>query len=429
MSDARVSYTDTKILLLNSVEIDSTRENDFGAINARRLAKTFQAGYQLHYTDLIRSIGIRATEALIEATIVKHGISLVFFAPNGDNYELSLEFFNYLSKDLNVKVVMWVYDDEMIFETLTKYYAQVVDLAVTCDFFAVSGYRRLGTPALHYFSSYDKYELFPVNVERDFEVSFVGDCTKSDRATMIKFLKKNGIDVKTFGKGSDGGFISSQEMSKVFSRSKINLNFTKVDQLGLSAWFLGENTMAALMRQAKGRPMEVAMTRSFCLSEYSPSLGETFVDGEEIEQFKTPEDLLAKVRHYLVEDTKRERIARAAYKKATEQFEAGVLFPKLAQTICDIVEESSRERRSEQRLLYRDTVFKKNHLIRLTILLFVQISRSRLREAVETFGALFQYGGMLFVTAFVRGMKISLFKSLRAPRIGELFEKLGLIKQ
>ena len=70
-----------------------------------------------------------------------------------------------------------------------------------------------------------------------------------------------------------------------------------------------------MVRQQKGSPVETAMTRSFCLSEYAPSLCVAFEIGKDMEVFYNKEDLLKKVRYYLENEDIRIQMANNAYEK------------------------------------------------------------------------------------------------------------------
>lgn len=397
------------ILVLNDCKVDNSKANDFAGFNAQLLIKNFDSGYIIYFIDLIREKGIKYTETQILNTIREKNISIVFFAPNGSNYELSIEFFKRLRDTSKVKTVLWVLDDELIFDVLTKYYAQVFDVAVTCDYYATFAYQKLNIPALYFFSNFSKKDFYPINMDKDIDVSFVGDCTKTDRMEYITYLKTKDIKIVTYGNGSENGFVSKRDLPTIFSRSKINLNFTKIDKVKPFAWFLEDNTLTNIIRQNKGRPMEVALTNAFCLSEYAPSLGYTFEIGKDIDVFYDKEDLLRKVHYYLKNDDLRVQMANNAYKKAVTLYEADIFMPRLVEKLCGILDNHMYLKKEQ--IIYKDSIFKKNHLIRLTTTMFFQLSKFRFRPAFETFSNLFQYGFGIFCICFCKGIKLSLVKA------------------
>jgi len=396
------------VLILIPEKTDGDSINDFPDFNAKMIAKYFMNSRTFYCYDSIILNGGKKTEHDIEKIVSENNVSIIFFAPNGSDYGLSIEFFRRLKNQTGAKNVLWILDDEMIYDTLSKYYCQVFDAVVTCDYYATYAYQKLGIPSLYYFSSYSKSDFHPVEANKDIDVSFVGDCTKSDRAEYINFLRERGINVEVFGKGSDNGFIRKEGLSEIFSRTKINLNFTKVDKPSAYAWYLEDNPILNLVRQNKGRPMEIAMTNSFCLSEYSPSLAVTFEIGRDMDVFYDKMDLLEKVQYYLKNEDIRVQMANNAYQKAVNVYEAGIFIPRLLESLCDIL--ANREYLPGQSKIFKNSIFKKNHINKLTSTMFRQLLKLRFGPAFETFTNLFQYGFGIFLISFIRGTKRGLVR-------------------
>lgn len=151
------------------------------------------------------------------------------------------------------------------------------------------------------------------------------------------------------------------------------------------------------------------MTNSFCLSEYAPSLGYTFEIGKAIDVFYDKEDLLKKARYYLENHDIRTQMASSAYKKAITLYEADIFIPRLMEELCKILDNHRYARRGK--VIYKDNIFKKNHIIRLTIILFYQLATFRFIPALETFTNLFQYGVSVFFVSFIKGVEVSLVKT------------------
>ncbi len=396
------------VLILSPRKADKCKTNDFPEFNIAMIKKYFINSHVYYFYDPVISDGIKNTENKIKDIIRENNISLCFFKPNGVNYELSVDFFKSLKNEAKIRNVLWILDDEMIFDTLSKYYSQVFDAVVTCDYYATFAYQKLGIPSLYFFSSYSKNDLYPVSVSKKVDVSFVGDCTKFDRIEYVNYLKKNGIDVRVFGKGTKNGFVKKEDISKIFSETRINLNFTKVNEPSTYAWFLEENPIVNLVRQNKGRPMEIAMTNSFCLSEYAPSLGITFEIGKEIDIFYDKEDLLKKVRHYLENEYLRIEIANNAYKKAITIYEADIFIPGLLEKLCDVLNNHIYTVRKP--VIYKDSIFKKNHINQLTFIMFYQLLKLKFWPSVETFIDLFQYGFGIFLISFFKGTRRAILR-------------------
>ena len=125
----------------------------------------------------------------------------------------------------------------------------------------------------------------PYDVERNIEVSFVGQCY-GNRAAIIQKLSMQGVQVEAYGYGWPNGPLSTQEMVKMYSRSKINLGFGGV---------AGHQDTYCL----KGRDFEVPMSAGLYLTEYHPELERFYKVGEEIVTYSNFGDLIAKINFLL----------------------------------------------------------------------------------------------------------------------------------
>jgi spore maturation protein CgeB len=63
------------------------------------------------------------------------------------------------------------------------------------------------------------------------------------------------------------------------------------------------------------RSFEIPASKTFMLSEYSDDLNEIFREGIEAEYFRDQEEMLDKVKYYLLNDYKREKIAQEGYRR------------------------------------------------------------------------------------------------------------------
>jgi len=142
----------------------------------------------------------------------------------------------------------------------------------------------------------------PYIVGQDVDVSFVGQCY-GDRPVIIEKLRNLGIHVEAFGVGWPNGPLAFEEMVKLYSRSKINLGFGKVD--GLRDVFC-----------LKGRDFEVPMSGGFYLTAFNEELVDFFEDGREIVTYKSFDDLVLKIKYYLEHDYEREVIRQRGHLRA-----------------------------------------------------------------------------------------------------------------
>jgi spore maturation protein CgeB len=171
-------------------------------------------------------------------------------------------------------------------------------------------------------------------IKKDIDVSFVGQY-KPARAKVIRELERAGIHVEAFGFGWPNGRVSNEEMMKIFSRSKINLNLNvRANLLYPSAigrivlkrsrahlvpdlHFI-DNFRAYLhipVPHTHARPFELAGTGGFVISGKSEDIGAYYKEGKEMVFYSGTDDLIEKIRYYLAHTEEREAIARAGYER------------------------------------------------------------------------------------------------------------------
>ena len=74
----------------------------------------------------------------------------------------------------------------------------------------------------------------------------------------------------------------------------------------------------------------------FALCEYAPGLEHFFEVGKEIDIFHDKEELLEKVKYYLVHEEEREKIAQKGYERALKDYAVEQAVPKLISTIDEL---------------------------------------------------------------------------------------------
>lgn len=204
----------------------------------------------------------------------------------------------------------------------------------------------------------------PYDLPVEFDVTFIGQAY-GDRPVYIKYLLEQGIDVRVWGPGWGnfsnrltpskralrigrkmltkqgwqtigyrlgcildartpftapqdqseavklpasilGGILSDVEMTRMYSRSKINLGFSTCGSTHESS---------ERILQVRLRDFEVPMSGGFYIVEYMEELEEFFDIGKEIVCYTSKEDLVDKIKYYLMHGNERERIRKAAYER------------------------------------------------------------------------------------------------------------------
>lgn len=341
--------------------------------------------YEFNYEEPLARFGIVALRAQLARLVVEKKIDVFFLTIYGDNYLLPLEFLLELKK--TTRIVLWCWDDESSFARHSRYYAQAVDAVVTTDCYAHAGYRALGVPAVLCYGNWPAEPRPAPRPVRDIDVSFVGHRGKADRPAYLDFLAENGIKVQTFGFQSPGGYLAFDDLPRIYMRSKINLNFSRLE--AGSARGLGH----------KGRTSEVAMRRAFCLSEFYPALPRIFEIGKEIDVFTDRRSLLEKVRYYLSHDAEREAIADRAYERALRDYEDGPYFDRVMEELAAIFSGPARPA-----AVLKSPEFKKRQVAGLFLHGLSQLRHGHPGVFSAVIPELFQYGPRAFLRGAASGL-------------------------
>lgn len=133
-----------------------------------------------------------------------------------------------------------------------------------------------------------------------------------DRVTLLNALaEKHSVDLYT-GDTSNPALVNvkchgrvdyNTEMSKIFYCSKINLNIT----------------LPSIETGIPQRVFDIMACGGFCMTNYQKEVNDLFTEGENIETFRTTEELLEKTDYYLRHENERIRIAINGYKLIKEK--------------------------------------------------------------------------------------------------------------
>ena len=146
-------------------------------------------------------------------------------------------------------------------------------------------------------------------------MSFVGQCY-GNRPAIIQALKDRGIHVEAFGYGWPNGPLSTEDMVRMYSKSKISLGFGGV---------VGHQDTFCL----KGRDFEIPMSGGLYLTEYSPELERVFKIEKEILTYRTFDELVKKIQYLLDHPDKAEDIRKAGHRRAISEHTWEMRFEKI----------------------------------------------------------------------------------------------------
>ncbi len=209
----------------------------------------------------------------------------------------------------------WFYDDSWRFDTFCRQWAPAFNWVATTEQYMVKKYHKIGTKNAIYLPFAVNPQVYkPQNVRKNYDVTFVGG-PHGFRNQYLEKLKSEKIKAEFFGPTWKGRLTFSK-MVKLFSQSKINLNFTETSYQGnLFLWYLRRFDLIGRIHQHKARIFEIPGSGGFELSGWTKDIEKLYDPGREIELFRSADELVEKCRYYLKNHQKRERIAKAAYKR------------------------------------------------------------------------------------------------------------------
>lgn len=223
-------------------------------------------------------------------------------------------------------VANWFTDDTWRFGSYSRHLAPHLDLSITTSRAAETLYREIdGARAVFMPWGFNPDIFRKVDCPEESDVSFVG-LRYGRRGRTIEQLRSQGIEVRAQGRNWPEGSVETAELSSVFARARINLNFLESSAGPLRRRgfrFRGVTRIDELINrrfrpplQLKARPFEIAGSGAFLLSNSIPELAECLVPGREFGVFRSEQDLPAQIRYWLHNADERRSVAAAGYARA-----------------------------------------------------------------------------------------------------------------
>lgn len=142
-----------------------------------------------------------------------------------------------------------------------------------------------------------------------YEVVFLGHYENDGRIDYLSALTSAGISVG-IPRASWAGLDEQNEylvrLDDTGRDYNLILNESKIALVFLSSWNKDTYTR---------RCFEIPATRTFMLSQYTEDLASMFEPDKEAVYFKTPDELVKKIKYYLEHEEEREAIAKAGYER------------------------------------------------------------------------------------------------------------------
>lgn len=229
-------------------------------------------------------------------------------------------------KGLHPGTVTFIYNNDDPFSTKyhQRFWFNYFSLAKICShifYYRPSNkfdYEKIGFDNTSLLRSYYIEDLncpieLPTATEYSCDVIFIGHYEDDGREESIKLLiERDDIRFKLFGpewRKSKYYSLFTDKLGKITPLQKdynLAINSSKIALV-----FLSKLNNDSYTR----RCFEIPATGTFMLAEYSEDLESLFVEGQEAEYFRSPEEMIQKIEYYLDNPAERGRIARAGYQR------------------------------------------------------------------------------------------------------------------
>jgi len=288
------------------------------------------------YDETMLKFGREEMNRMLLETAFREKPDLVFCLIGDD--AVKKETIGKITKESGAQTLSFCADDHWKFYNYTKYWLPYYHWQLTTDPDMIPQYRKVGYKNVILSQwACDHFTYRPLALPKIYDVTFIG-AAHGNRKEVVAKLEKAGINIKCWGLGWPQGRVSQEEMLKIWSQSRINLNFTKssgvlwkelasiflyrryddkIRSNNPRYWLANTKTAWASLtkNQIKGRNFEVPGCQTFFLTEYVRHLEDYYEIGKEIICFNDIPELIKKIKYYLANDKERERIAQAGYER------------------------------------------------------------------------------------------------------------------
>ena len=237
-----------------------------------------------------------------------------------------------------LKVIAFLYDDDWRMDYYLEHIIPYVDYAIGTNNF--QGEKICSEKGYNNYYKYScgagLYVKKPDNIDYKYDVSFIGMKT-FHRQWIVEELEAKDLHVECFGNGWENGRVSLDEVYKIFTTSKINLNLSNsttfdvrfylyfikkllfkppiIKNLKKLRWVLKSYSSEKRLEQMKARNFEINASFGFQLAHYAYGLERYFEIGKEVAIFSRIDELEYMIKYYLENEDERQEILNAGYKK------------------------------------------------------------------------------------------------------------------
>lgn len=155
--------------------------------------------------------------------------------------------------------------------------------------------------------------------KKEFDLFFIGF---PDIRRMMHFEYLRDFDIKIYGKPWDNymKFLSDPLKRKIITQNLWGDELYDVMHRAKIVLSVNQGSWHNLDTGINSRVFEALASQCFLIADHYQEIEELFVVGEELETFKSIEELIDKINFYLKHDEARDKIAKKGYEKIMNQF-------------------------------------------------------------------------------------------------------------
>jgi spore maturation protein CgeB len=262
--------------------------------------------YSLIYFDydrLNQKYGIKKMSQMLCEAVYYYQPDILFYYHYKDWIEHDV--WREISKELPTKTIIGLGDDHWRYEE-TRPVWKLFNLVVTTD---EKGYERRKEEGFDnvFLSQWacNHFMYKNLNLPRIYDITFIGRCY-GERQEFIETLKRQGINITTFGQGwENSSRVSQADLIRIFNQSKISLEISFASK--------GDKI------QIKGRDFEAPGCGSLLLTNDTEQIAKYFIPGVEIVTYQDATDAAEKIKYYLKNEEERKKIAQKGYERVMRE--------------------------------------------------------------------------------------------------------------
>jgi spore maturation protein CgeB len=290
----------------------------------------------------MQAVGKQEMRRELVATAAEAKADVAFFCLFTD--ELDVGTIEAVGRRGGCPTVNWFADDHWRFDDFSRHMAPAFTLAVTTDADSLPKYEAEGIDNVLLSQwACNRYAYGRVEGRLLHDVTFVGQ-PHGNREEIIERIEQAGHRVECWGFGWPAGKLDHDEMVRVFSQSRVNLNLSNssdptadhkpVTLRARIGKLLGRGPKSeARPPQIKGRNFEVPGCGGFLLTERAPHLERYFELGREVAVYDSEDELVEQVGYWLEHEDERAAVAEAGYRRVLAEHTYDHRFEEIFRTV------------------------------------------------------------------------------------------------